>query len=295
MENISLPKKINFKDGDKPNQSLAIIEPCYPGYGMTIGNSLRRVLLSSLPGAAVVGVKIKGANHEFMTIPHIKEDVLELVLNLKQLRIKVFSDEEVKLELDVHSKKEVKASDISKNSKVEIINKDLHIAEITDMAGNLNLEIYVSRGRGYRPVESIEEKRDDIGFIEIDSIFSPVKFVSINIENVRVGKMTNWDKLILNIMTDGTITPEEAFNQAVNILIDQFSALNNNNEAEASVDAGGEKATDKEEPTEEENVEQAAEAKKIKIEKIEEAVPEILESEDKPAKKKRGRPRKNAG
>ncbi|MFH1822651.1 MAG: DNA-directed RNA polymerase subunit alpha [Patescibacteria group bacterium] len=291
MENISLPKKINFKDGDKPNQSLAIIEPCYPGYGMTIGNSLRRILLSSLPGAAVIGVKIKGANHEFMTIPHVKEDVLELVLNLKQLRIKVFSDEEVKLELDVHSKKEVKASDISKNSKVEIINKDLHIAEITDMAGNLNLEIYVSRGRGYRPVESIEEKRDDIGFIEIDSIFSPVKFVSINIENVRVGKMTNWDKLILNIMTDGTITPEEAFNQAVNILIDQFSALTNDKKIENEVGASKEKEK-AEEPAGEKNVEQADEAEDTNMEKTEKVIPEALESEDKPAKKKRGRPKK---
>lgn len=225
MQNIALPQKIDFKDGEKSNQGLVTIEPCYPGYGMTLGNCLRRVLLSSLPGAAIVGVKIKGADHEFMALPHIKEDVLQIILNLKKLRVKVFSEEEVKLGLDAHGKKEVKAGDITKNSQVEIKNSDLVLAHITDMAGSLNMEIYVSQGRGYRPVENIENENKEIGYIEMDSIFSPVLSVSVKVENTRVGKMTNWDKLIIDIITDGTITPREAFLEAVVILIEQFNSL----------------------------------------------------------------------
>lgn len=225
MQTIALPKKIDFTKGEQPNQGSIVIEPCYPGYGTTLGNSLRRVLLSSLPGAAVIGVKIKGADHEFTTLPHIKEDILEIILNLKQLRMKMFSEEVVKLELEVHGEKEVKASDIKKNSDVEIVNPDLVLAHITEMAGKLEMEIFVSQGRGYETIESREAQKNEIGYIEMDSIFSPIVAVGTDVENVRVGKMTNWDKLILNITTDGTITPEEAFKQAVEILINQFSSL----------------------------------------------------------------------
>ncbi len=190
-----------------------------------MGNSLRRVLLSSLPGAAVVGVKIKGASHEFMALPHIKEDVLEMILNLKQLRLKVHGEEEIKLDLSISGKKVVKASDISKNSQVEIVNGDLVLANITDPAGNLNMEIYVQPGRGYHMPEVAKKESKELGYIEIDSIFSPVLLVSIDVENIRVGKMTNWDKLIIDVKTDGTIDFEQAFNESVKILIDQFGAL----------------------------------------------------------------------
>jgi len=128
MQNISLAKKINFKEGDSANESIITIEPLFPGYGMTLGNSLRRVLLSSLPGAAVVGVKIKGASHEFMSLPHIKEDVLEMVLNIKQLRVKMFDEEEVKLELNVKGKKIITAQDIKSESRVEIKNPESVLA-----------------------------------------------------------------------------------------------------------------------------------------------------------------------
>jgi len=266
MQKIALPQKIDFKEGEKPNQSLVIIEPCYPGYGMTLGNCLRRVLLSSLAGAAVVGVKIKGADHEFMALPHIKEDVLQIILNLKKLRVKVFSEEEVKLELDAHGKREVKAGDIAKNSQVEIKNSDLVLAHITDMAGSLNMEIYVSQGRGYRPVENIENENKEIGYIEMDSIFSPVFSVSVKVENTRVGKMTNWDKLILDIITDGTITPREAFEQAVAILIEQFNSLLKKEEIVAE------------------------EEKQVKEEKKEDKG--VVAKEEKKPKKKRGRPKK---
>ena len=226
MNTIALPQKIKFEKGEDANQGVITVEPCYPGYGTTIGNSLRRVMLSSLPGAGVIGVKIKGADHEFMALPHIKEDVLEIILNLKQLQLKVFSDEVVKLELDVAGEKKVKAGDIKKNSAVEIANPDLVLANVTDMAGNLKMEIFVSQGRGYETIEERNrEEKKEIGYIEMDSIFSPVLAVGVNIESARVGKMTNWDKLVLNVTTDGTITPEEAFNKTVKILIEQFNSL----------------------------------------------------------------------
>lgn len=266
MEKIALPQKINFEKGDEPHQEVVTVEPCYPGYGITLGNSIRRVLLSSLTGAAVIGVKIKGADHEFMSLPHVKEDVLEIILNLKKLRLKLHSDQPVKLELDVHGEKEVKAKDIKKNSQAEIVNPDLTIAHITDMAGNLEMEIFVAGGRGYETIESREREKHEIGYIEIDSVFSPVIAVGVNIENVRVGKMTNWDKLILNITTDGTITAEEAFRKSVEILIEQFGSLIGKEAAEAP------------------GSETAAEAK----------AETLIMGEEKPEepKKKRGRPKK---
>lgn len=269
MEKIALPQKIKFEKGEQPNQEIVTIEPCFPGYGTTLGNSLRRVLLSSLPGAAVVGVKIEGADHEFMTVPHVKEDVLEIIMNLKQLRLKIHSDEVVKLELDAHGEKAVTAGDIAKNSQVEIINSDLVLANITDMAGNLKMEIFVQAGRGYETIESRESAKHEIGYIEIDSAFSPVQNVGIRIENARVGKMTNWDKLVLTITTDGTIEVEQAFADSVKILIDQFQALL------APAAKGGE----------EEAVEEA-EAPEAETEEAE------GEEEDADAKKKRGRPKK---
>lgn len=225
MQNIALPKKIEYKDGSQPLEGVITVEPLFPGYGMTLGNSLRRVLLSSLPGAAVIGVKIKGASHEFMALPNIKEDVLEIILNLKQLRFKIHTDEEVKLELKVKGKKTVTALDIEKNAQVEIKNPSLVLAHITDESGYLEVEITVREGRGYRMAEGTKKDNREIGYIEIDSIFSPVTLVSINVENTRVGKMTNWDKLILTVKTDGTITAEEAFKEAVKILVDQYSSF----------------------------------------------------------------------
>jgi len=257
---IALPKKVEFQKGDGPNQGAIIIEPCYPGYGITLGNSLRRVMLSSLYGAAPVGVKIKGVDHEFMNLPHLKEDILEFIMNLKQLRLKVHTNETEKLELAVHGKKVVKASDIKKNSNIEIINQDLVLGEITDMAGSLEAEIFVRKGMGYETLESREEKSSEIGYIEMDSIFSPVYNVGINIDNVRVGKMTNWEKLILDVKTDGTISPEDAFQKSVKILIDQFNALIKDVEADKKEEI--EEKVEKENKKEEEEEEFPAEEKK---------------------------------
>lgn len=280
MQEIALPKNVNFKKGEKENQGYIMIDPCYPGYGITLGNALRRVLLSSLPGAAPIGVKIEGADHEFMTIPHVKEDVLEIILNLKQLRLKIHTEEEVRLELSVAGKKEVTAADITKNSEVEIVNPDLAIANITDMAGSLNMEIVVSKGRGYRTVEQIEEKRKEIGYIDMDSIFSPVLSTGLSVDDVRVGKMTNWEKLTLDIVTDGTITPQEAYEQSVNILISQFGALVGKTPEEVIAQIEEEKKKKEEEEKEEEIEEEVEESE------------EASEEEADEPKKKRGRPKK---
>jgi len=267
MQNIALPKKIDFQAGQEPNSGLVIVEPLFPGYGMTLGNSLRRVLLSSLPGAAVIGAKIKGASHEFMALPHVKEDVLELILNLKQLRLKVYGEEEVRLELKVKGKKTVTAGDIIKNSQVEIKNPELVLAHITDEAGNLEMEIDVKEGRGYRMSEGGKKENRELGYMDIDSIFSPVILVSIEVENTRVGKMTNWDKLILNIKTDGTITPQEAFDEAVKVLVAQFQSLLPGAIVSEEPEVAAEAAAIAETPETEEAVEESEEAKPEKKEK----------------------------
>lgn len=264
MQNIAQPKKIEFKAGANPQEGIITVEPLFPGYGMTLGNSIRRVLLSSLPGAAVIGVKIKGASHEFMALPHVKEDVLEMILNLKQLRLRAFTEEEVRLELKLKGKKAVTAGDITKNSQVEIKNPGLVIAHITDEAGSLEMEITVKEGRGYRMADGAKKENREIGYIDIDSVFSPVTLVSIDVENTRVGKMTNWDKLILTVKTDNTISAEDAFKESVKILVDQFSSLLSLGEETAAPEAAIEvEAASSEEP-EAADKEEAAEPKKKK-------------------------------
>ena len=292
MQNIANPKKIDFKTTANDNSGIITIEPLFPGYGMTLGNSLRRVLLSSLPGAAVTGVKIKGASHEFMALSGIKEDVLEMILNFKQLRLKMFTDADVRLSLKVKGKKVVTAGDIAKNSEVEIVNPDLIIAHITDEAGSLDAEIIVKSGRGYKMVEGSKRENKEIGFIEVDSVFSPVVNVSIKVENTRVGKMTNWDKLILDVKTDGTISPETAFNESIKILVDQFSALLPGALAKQAEEQEGEEKKETPEmndeevlETEEEKKEDKKEEKEEKKEKEEKAKPEKKEKKVKKTKK----------
>jgi DNA-directed RNA polymerase subunit alpha len=222
MENIPLPKKVSFQDlGD--NKYRAVVEPLYPGYGVTIGNSLRRILLSSLPGAAVVAVKIKGVDHEFSTVPNIKEDVIEIILNLKRLRMKMHTDGQVKLELKVKGEKVVTAADFKKNADVEVVNTDLHIATLDNKSSDLDMEVIVQSGRGYVPVEQREHEKLEIGMIAVDAIYSPVKLVNYEINNVRVGQITNYDELIVTLETDGTIDGKDAIDQATKVLIDHFS------------------------------------------------------------------------
>jgi len=207
----------------KGNKAIFEIETLYPGYGVTIGNAFRRVLLSSLPGAAVTQMKIKGVHHEFSTIPGISEDIINIMLNLKQLRFKIFTKEPQKAKLSAKGEKIVKASDFKFPSQIELINKDCHIATLTDRKAELEMEIQIEGGLGYEPVERRRKEKLEIGTIALDAIFTPVRRVSYQVENMRVGERTDFDRLRLEIETDGTITPEEAFSQASEILIKHFS------------------------------------------------------------------------
>ncbi len=204
-----------------------IIEPLFPGYGLTIGNALRRVLLSSLEGVAISSIRVKGASHEFTAIEGVKEDLIDIILNLKQVRFDVTGEfeEPIKIELNAKGVKEVKASDFKKTAGVKIANPDLVIANLTDSKASFELEVWVEKGRGYLSTEMMENKEREIGVIAIDAMFTPIKQVSIDTENVRVEDMTNWDRLILNLETDGTISCEDALNKSANILVEQFQFL----------------------------------------------------------------------
>ena len=236
MEPIRLPTKIELTPGAEKHQASLVVEPCFQGYGTTLGNALRRVLLSSLPGAAVTAVKITGAQHEFSTLPNVKEDVLEIILNLKQLRLRVHSDEPVRLTLKKTGEGKVKAKDIQANSEVEIVNPELHIATVTDEAGELEMEIFAAKGRGFVTTED-RGKEKEIGVIAIDSIFTPVKNVGYQVVDTRVGQITNFDKLILTVETDGTITAKDAIEQATKLLIEHFELLRDLSGKEATVPA----------------------------------------------------------
>jgi DNA-directed RNA polymerase subunit alpha len=200
------------------------IEPLERGYGVTLGNALRRVLLSSLPGAAITAVQIDGIRHEFSDIPGIKEDVTELLLNLKRVRLRSHSDEPVHLALDASGEGSVTASSIHTSDLVEIVNPDQHIATIDQPSGRLAVEVVVERGRGYHDITDQREEAP-IGRIPVDGIFSPVERVNFSVAHVRVGQMTNFERLILEIWTDGTIHPNDALTQAAAVLTEHLQHL----------------------------------------------------------------------
>ncbi len=226
MEKFPLPKSITEVSYDKrAHRAVFAVEPLYPGYGMTVGNALRRVLLSSLPGAAITHVKIDGVTHEFTTLPHVKEDMVDVLLNIKQIRFRLHSDEPVTVSLSAKGAMTVTAGDITKNSDVEVINGKQEICTITDAAGNVEMEFTVAKGRGYVPVENREREKLDIGMIAVDAIYTPVKNVNFTTEHVRVEQITNYDKLMLDITTDGSMTPTEALNQSAQILLDHFQFI----------------------------------------------------------------------
>jgi len=238
-----------------------VIEPLSPGYGVTIANSLRRVLLSSLEGAAITSLKIEGATHEFTTVPGVKEDVVEIILNLKTLRFKMYQDEPVTLTLSAKGAKTVTAADFESNSSCEIVNKDVFIATL-DKTGKLNMEITVQKGRGYVPVERRADEKMPLGTIAVDSIFTPVKKVHYEVENTSVGGMTNFDKITLEVATDGSIDPEEALNKAAGILVEHFSIIQNAFVSELKETVKEKKETKAKKEDKEEKVKKAAKTKK---------------------------------
>lgn len=222
MEKIGLPKTVEVKVDNF--HSDFVIEPLYPGYGATIGNSLRRVLLSSINGAAATSFKIEGISHEFTSIPHTKEDVIQVMMNLKKINFKSFSDESVVLEVSKKGPGIVTASDFKSNSNIEIINTDAHIVTL-DKSADFYMEVTVEKDRGFRPTNIGSGDKNEIGRVAIDALFSPVTRVSIDVENTRVGQMTNFDKLTLGVTTNGTITPEVALKEASRVLIEHFASI----------------------------------------------------------------------
>ncbi|UOQ49430.1 DNA-directed RNA polymerase subunit alpha [Gracilibacillus caseinilyticus] len=222
MIEIEKPKIETVEISDDATYGKFVVEPLERGYGTTLGNSLRRILLSSLPGAAVTSVQMDGALHEFSTVEGVVEDVTTIILNLKKLALKIYSDEEKTLEVDVQGEGEVTAADIIFDSDVEILNPDLHIATVGSN-GHLKMKISAQGGRGYRPADSNNHEDRPIGVIPVDSIFTPVSKVTYQVENTRIGEDANYDKLTFDIQTDGSIRPEEAVSLGAKIFTEHMN------------------------------------------------------------------------
>lgn len=217
------PKKVERDEKSySPYYGKFIYEPLEKGYGITLGNALRRVLLSSIPGAAITSVKIDGVAHEFSTISGVLEDVTDIVLNLKQVRLKLHANPPRTIKIEKEGEAEVKAGDIITDGSVDIINPEQHIATLTSKEAKLIMEMTVNLGRGYVPAERNKQEGQPLGTVPIDAIFSPIRKVNFTVRNARVGQMTDYDKLILEVWTDGTITSEKAISLAAKILRDQL-------------------------------------------------------------------------
>lgn len=223
-----------------PTSATFTIEPLHPGYGMTLGNSLRRVLLSSIAGAAVTGFRINGISHEFTTVKGVKEDVVAIMLNLKNIRFKVFSDEPQTITLSKKGKGAITAKDLQLNSDVEVVNKDQVICTVDDDKATVNIELVIETGRGYRPLDEQGSGRKVSDMIMMDALFTPVLRVRYKVENTRVGQMTDLDRLLLTVDTDGSITPSDAFEEAAAILVNQYTALAGQTRVESAPQPGAE-------------------------------------------------------
>lgn len=250
MQSISLPHKPKYTAMSE-SHGIFEIQGCYPGYGPTLGNALRRVLLSSLEGSAIKSVKIEGATHEFSTLPGVMEDVVQIILNLKKVRFRMQGDDAQKLSLHVKGEGVVTAKDFKTNSDVEVVNPEQAIATLTDKKSDFVMEIEIDKGLGYIPVEVQERESKEIGVIAIDAIYTPIRRVNYDVENMRIGKRTDFDKVTLEVVTDGSVTPQEAFEKAASILVEQYSAL-------LGISAESVEATEAEEITEADSIEMIA-------------------------------------
>lgn len=248
QKEIGIPKIQTKSISD--NTSVFVIEPLPSGYGVTLGNALRRILLSSIPGAAISAVKIDGVSHEYSTISHMKESVLDILLNLKQLNLRKHTSEPETITLEVKKQGEILASDIKTTQNIEILNPDLVIATCDSKSAALKMEILVEKGVGYSPVAERKGKHDDPDFMLVDSVFSPVRSVQYHVDAARVGQMTNLDKLSLEVTTNGSITPEDALKFSSNLVQSYFHLFNEENQAveeEFISDADSIRAQEKEE------------------------------------------------
>ncbi len=222
--NIILPSKPRIVL-EEETKGVYEIDGLYPGYGHTLGNSLRRIILSSLPGAAITLIKINGVSHEFSMIDGIKEDVVMILLNLKKVRFKLSTDEPQKVTLSVKGPKIVTAEQIKTSGQVEVLNADAYICEITDKNTTLDIEMTIEKGLGFVPKEIVQKGKVEIGTIALDAIFTPIRRVSYEVENMRVGDKTNHNRLRMTIETDGTISPRTALENSIAIMIDQLGAI----------------------------------------------------------------------
>jgi len=222
-KNINLPSKPKIIS-ESGNKGVYEIDGLYPGYGYTLGNSMRRIIISSIPGAAITSLSIKGVKHEFSTIDGVKEDVISIILNLKNINFTLHSDEPQKLTLKAKGPKTVTAKDFDKNAEVDIVNADTYICEITGKV-EFEMEITVEKGIGYISKETVEKERTEIGTIALDAPFTPVRRVSYEVENMRVGDRTDHNRLRLAIETDGSITPKKVLEYSIEIMIKQLQAI----------------------------------------------------------------------
>lgn len=210
---------------DEATKGVYEIDGLYPGYGHTLGNSLRRIILSSIPGAAITSVKIDGVSHEFSTLDGVKEDVIMILLNLKKIRFQLTTDEPQKVTLSVKGPKVIDASMIKVTGQAEVLNPEQYICELTDKNTELNVEITVERGLGFLTKDVIQEEKMEIGAIALDAIFSPIRRVSYEVENMRVGDKTNHNRLRVMIETDGTISPKDALERSIELMLEQLKAI----------------------------------------------------------------------
>ncbi len=221
MQTIPLPSKCLVNDVG-PDHATVVIEPLFPGYGTTLGNALRRVLLSSLPGAAVTSVKIENVSHEFSTLPNVKEDVVAILLNIKRLRFKLIGDEPLVATVKAKGEKVITGRDLKLPTNLALFTPEQIIVTLTDKSATFEAEFTVGPGRGFVPVENREKEKLDIGTVAVDAVYTPVRNVNFDVEHVRVEQMTNYDRLMLDIRTDGTVSPVEAVQAAGVILVDHF-------------------------------------------------------------------------
>ncbi len=247
QQEILLPKKITIVEEDGP-RGVYEIEGLYPGYGHTLGNSLRRVILSSLPGVSIISIKIKGADHEFTTLDGVREDVLNIILNLRKVRFKLRAGDEATIRLHAKEKGAVYADAFEKTGEVEVLNPDQYIAEITSPKGELDIELELAKGIGYLPKEEFKKEKEAIGTILVDAIFSPIRKVRYEVENMRVGDRTDYNRLRISLETDGSLTAKEALESALRIMLRQFQSildlkLDENERREAEGNEEGEQAS----------------------------------------------------
>lgn len=268
--NIILPSKPRLVK-EEGNKGIYEIDNLYPGYGHTLGNSLRRIILSSLPGASITSIKISGADHEFATMDGVKEDVINIILNLKKIRFKLLTDESQVVTLKVKGPKEVFASDIKSTGQVEVLTPDQYICEVTGK-NDLEIEMTIQKGLGYVSKDEIQKEKMEIGHIALDAIFTPIRRVAYDVENMRVGDSTNYNRLIITVETDGTYSPREAVEKSIETMIVQLQAIHDfkglDEKPEAIIEAVQKEVEDVQEESKESGEDEEKEIMKTRIEDL---------------------------